>query len=205
MLGEDVSGVLEYVPSCFKVVRHVRPRVSCRACEAIGQASMSSLPIGRGRPAPALLAHVLVARYGDHLPLHRQSVIHTRAGLKLDRSTLAALRRFGRRLLRRRISRIAADGWALPSSSWPRWPRRSAAMSTPDRRSCRRHAGAGARPGPWQDQDRPVSAGRGRLLEPRAAQALRRPPGDRLAARPGHPPRDPPPGCAHPLHHRRPS
>lgn len=89
VLGEDVSEVLEYVPSCFKVVRHVRPRVSCRACEAISQASMPSLPIERGRPGPALLAHVLVAKYCDHLPLHRQSVIYARAGVELDRSTLA--------------------------------------------------------------------------------------------------------------------
>ena len=89
MLGEDVSEVLEYVPSCFKVVRRVRPRVSCRACEAISQASMPSLPIERGRPGPALLAHVLVAKYCDHLPLHRQSVIYARAGVELDRSTLA--------------------------------------------------------------------------------------------------------------------
>ena len=89
MLGEDVSEVLEYVPSYFKVVRHVRPRVSCRACETISQASMPSLPIERGRPGPALLAHVLVAKYCDHLPLHRQSVIYARAGVELDRSTLA--------------------------------------------------------------------------------------------------------------------
>ena len=45
MLGEDVSEVLEYVPSYFKVVRHVRPRMSCRACETISQAPVPSLPI----------------------------------------------------------------------------------------------------------------------------------------------------------------
>ena len=47
------------------------------------------LPIERGRPGPALLAHVLIAKYCDHLPLHRQSVIYARAGVELDRSTLA--------------------------------------------------------------------------------------------------------------------
>ena len=66
VLGEDVSKVLDYVPSYFKVVRHVRSRVSCRPCEAISQASMPSLPIERGRPGPALLAHILVAKYGCH-------------------------------------------------------------------------------------------------------------------------------------------
>ena len=89
MLGEDVSEVLEYVPSYFKVVRHVRPRMSCRACETISQAPVPSLPIERGLPGPALLAHVLIAKYCDHLPLHRQSVIYARAGVELDRSTLA--------------------------------------------------------------------------------------------------------------------
>ena len=89
VLGEDVSEVLEYVPAYFKVVRHVRPRLSCRACETISQAPVPSLPIERGLPGPALLAHVLVAKYCDHLPLHRQSVIYARAGVALDRSTLA--------------------------------------------------------------------------------------------------------------------
>ena len=65
MLGEDVSEVLEYVPSYFKVVRHVRPRMSCRACETISQAPVPSLPIERGLPGPALLAHVLIAKYCD--------------------------------------------------------------------------------------------------------------------------------------------
>jgi len=88
-LGEDEREVLEYVPSHFKVVVHVRPRMSCRACETITQMPAPSLPIERGRPGPALLAHVLVAKYADHLPLHRQSVIYGRAGVELERSTLA--------------------------------------------------------------------------------------------------------------------
>jgi transposase len=50
---------------------------------------MPSLPIERGRPGPGLLAHVLVAKYADHLPLYRQSEIYAREGVELDRSTLA--------------------------------------------------------------------------------------------------------------------
>ncbi|HEY0283134.1 MAG TPA: IS66 family transposase zinc-finger binding domain-containing protein, partial [Rhizomicrobium sp.] len=88
-LGEDVSEVLEYVPASFKVIRHVRPKFSCRRCEAITQAPMPSLPIERGRPGPGLLAHVLVSKYADHLPLYRQSEIYAREGLDLERSTLA--------------------------------------------------------------------------------------------------------------------
>lgn len=88
-LGEDVSEVLEYVPSSFKVIRHVRPKLSCRVCETIVQSPMPSLPIERGRPGPGLLAHVLVSKYADHLPLYRQSGIYARDGVELERSTLA--------------------------------------------------------------------------------------------------------------------
>ena len=88
-VGEDEREVLEYVPASFKVIQHVRPKLSCRACETIVQAPMPSLPIERGRPGPGLLAHVLVSKYCDHLPLHRQSAIYAREGVELDRSTLA--------------------------------------------------------------------------------------------------------------------
>ena len=88
-LGEDVTEVLEMVPARFKVIRHIRPKFSCRACEAITQAPMPSLPIERGRPGPGLIAHVLVGKYADHLPLYRQAEIYARDGVDLDRSTLA--------------------------------------------------------------------------------------------------------------------
>jgi transposase len=88
-LGEDVTEVLEYVPASFKAIRHVRPKFSCRRCESITQAPMPSLPIERGRPGPGLLAHVLVSKYADHLPLYRQSGIYAREGVELERSTLA--------------------------------------------------------------------------------------------------------------------
>ena len=65
-LGEDVTEVLDYVPGSFRVIRHVRPKLSCRGCELIAQAPAPSLPIHRGLASPALLAHVLVAKYCDH-------------------------------------------------------------------------------------------------------------------------------------------
>jgi transposase len=71
-LGEDVTEVLDYVPACFRVIRHVRPKLSCRSCESIAQAPVPSLPIQRGLATPALLAHVLVAKYADHCPLYRK-------------------------------------------------------------------------------------------------------------------------------------
>jgi transposase len=89
LLGEDVAEILEYLPARFKVIRHVRPKFSCASCQTITQASAPSRPIARGLAGPGLLAHVLVSKYADHLPLYRQSEIYAREGIDLDRSTLA--------------------------------------------------------------------------------------------------------------------
>lgn len=88
-VGEDVTEILDYIPGRFTVIRHVRPACSCRACESMVQAPMPSLPIERGLASAGLLAHVLVAKYCDHLPLYRQSVIYGREGVDLDRTLLA--------------------------------------------------------------------------------------------------------------------
>jgi transposase len=88
-LGEDVSETLEYVPASFKVIRTVRPKLSCAGCSQIVQAPAPNRPIDRGLAGPGLLAHVLVSKYADHLPLYRQSEIYLREGIDLDRSTLA--------------------------------------------------------------------------------------------------------------------
>ena len=65
-LGEDVSEVLEYVPARFKVIRTVRPKLSCACCSRIVQAPAPHRPIDKGLAGPGLLAHVLVAKYADH-------------------------------------------------------------------------------------------------------------------------------------------
>ena len=88
-LGEDVTEVLDYVPGRFRVIRHVRPKYACRHCDAITQAAAPALPTPRGRAAPGMLAHLLVSKYTDHLPLYRQSEIYAREGVDLDRSTLS--------------------------------------------------------------------------------------------------------------------
>jgi len=88
-LGEDVTEVLDYIPGRFQVIRHVRPKYACRHCDAITQAAAPALPTPRGRAAPGMLAHLLVSKYTDHLPLYRQSEIYARDGLDLDRSTLS--------------------------------------------------------------------------------------------------------------------
>lgn len=88
-LGEDISEMLEYVPASFRVIRHVRTKLSCTKCDCIVQAEAPSRPIERGLAGPGLLAHVLVSKYADHLPLYRQSEIYARQGVELERSTLA--------------------------------------------------------------------------------------------------------------------
>lgn len=88
-LGEDVREQLEYVPGRFVVHCHRRPKLSCRYCGSIAQAPMPSMPIERGKPGPALLAHVLVSKYCDHLPLYRQAQIYNREGVEIDRSTMS--------------------------------------------------------------------------------------------------------------------
>ncbi len=88
-LGDDVTEELEFVPGCFVVNRIVRPRMACRCCEKIVQAALPSRPIERGRPGPGLLAHVLVSKYADHLPLYRQSQIFEREGIRQNQNRTA--------------------------------------------------------------------------------------------------------------------
>jgi transposase len=81
--------MLELIPRQWKVIQHVREKFSCRACEAITQPPAPSHPIARGRAGAGLLAHILFAKYGLHLPLNRQSAVYAREGIELDVSTLA--------------------------------------------------------------------------------------------------------------------
>ena len=87
--GEDVSEQLEYIPESFKVIRHVRPKFACSGCDRVIEAPAPSRPVERGLAGAGLLAHVLVSKYSDHLPLYRQSEIYARQGVEIERSTLA--------------------------------------------------------------------------------------------------------------------
>jgi transposase len=87
--GDDVSEQLEYVPESFKVIRHVRPKFTCTGCDRVVEAPAPSRPIERGLAGPSLLAHVIVSKYADHLPLFRQSEIYARQGVEISRSTMA--------------------------------------------------------------------------------------------------------------------
>lgn len=88
-LGEDVTETLERIPARWFVVQHVLEKFSCRACEAIAQAPAPFHPIARGRAGPNLLAEIVTAKYGMHLPLHRQGERFAREGVALSDSTLA--------------------------------------------------------------------------------------------------------------------
>jgi transposase len=89
-IGEDVAERLDVIPAQFKVIVTRRPKYGCRACEsAVVQAPAPARLIEGGLPTEALVAHVLVGKYADHLPLYRQSQIYARQGVELDRSTLA--------------------------------------------------------------------------------------------------------------------
>jgi len=88
-IGEDVTEVLDFVPASFRVKRHVRPKMACRACDTVKQAPAISLPIEKGRPGPGLLSQVLTSKYADHTPLYRQSGIYAREGVDISRNTMA--------------------------------------------------------------------------------------------------------------------
>lgn len=88
VICEDVTEVLDYVPARFRVLRHVRPRIACRSCETIRQAPAIDLPLPKVMASSALLAHLVVSRFVDHQPWHRQSVILRRQGVDIDRDVM---------------------------------------------------------------------------------------------------------------------
>src|SRR5690606_39062238 len=90
VMGEDVAERLDIVPAQFRVIVTRRPKYACRSCEeVVVQAPAPSRLVEGGIPTEATVAHVLVSKYADHLPLYRQSQIYARQGVNLDRSTLA--------------------------------------------------------------------------------------------------------------------
>src|SRR5438477_7110715 len=88
-IGEDITETLDYVPGRFKVIRHIREKLSCRSCDNIVAAPAPDHAIARGRAGAGLLAHIVVSKYDDHLPLYRQAEIFARQGINLETSTLS--------------------------------------------------------------------------------------------------------------------
>lgn len=89
-IADDISEILEYVPSSFKVIRHIRPRCVCIKCENIVQAYAPSKAIDKGKAGPGLLAHILVQKYCNHLPIYRQHEIYKREGVEIAKSTMTS-------------------------------------------------------------------------------------------------------------------
>jgi transposase len=95
-IGSEASEQLEYVPASFKVLKHIRHKYACKACDEAGKganieiATKAAQPIEKGLPGPGLLAHVIVSKLGDHLPLYRLENIFARHDVSLARSTMCA-------------------------------------------------------------------------------------------------------------------
>jgi len=88
LVGEDVAEILDFIAAKLKVIEVHRPKKSCRDCERMVQTPAPSRPIPRGLAGPSLLAHILVTKFDDHVPLYRQGEIFARMGADIPRSTL---------------------------------------------------------------------------------------------------------------------
>src|SRR6266513_2677109 len=88
-IGEETTETLDYVPGRFTVIRHIREKLSCRSCDMVVAAPAPDHAIARGRAGAGLLAHIVVSKYDDHLPLYRQAEIFSRDGVSLETSTLS--------------------------------------------------------------------------------------------------------------------
>jgi transposase len=87
--ADKVVQVMEHVPASVKIVRHVEKRMVCRGCDTTVAGVMPTLPIERGKPGPGLLAHIMVAKFDDHIPLYRLSEMYDRLGIDISRSVMA--------------------------------------------------------------------------------------------------------------------
>jgi transposase len=89
-IGEEVSERLDYTPAVLKVIETRRDKYACKKHEEAGVLTPAAPvhPIEKGMATAGLMAHVLVAKYKDHLPLYRQSCIFARHGAELAESTL---------------------------------------------------------------------------------------------------------------------
>ncbi|MQX91854.1 IS66 family transposase [Sinorhizobium meliloti] len=87
--ADKVVQVMEHVPASLKIVRHIKKRMVCKDCDTTVSGEMPTLPIGRGKPGPGLLAHIMVAKFDDHIPLYRLSEMYDRLGMDISRSVMA--------------------------------------------------------------------------------------------------------------------
>jgi transposase len=88
-IGEEVSEQLKYIPAKISVIQHVRPKYACKPCQENGRiAPMPALLLPKSIATPELVAHMIVSKYCDHIPLYRQEAIWERMEVDLPRSSL---------------------------------------------------------------------------------------------------------------------
>jgi transposase len=109
VVGEDVSELLDMIAAQMKVIQIARIKKSCRRCERMVQEPAPSRPIPGSMAGPNLLAHVLVSKFDDHLPLYRQHEIFARMGADIPESTLVGWCGRAMKTLQPLIARIEAD------------------------------------------------------------------------------------------------
>jgi transposase len=109
LVGEDASEMLDLIAAQLKVVQIARLKKSCRRCERKVQMPAPSRPIPGSMAGAGLLAHILVAKFDDHLPLYRQHEIFARMGADIPDSTLVDWCGRAMKVLKPLIERIEAD------------------------------------------------------------------------------------------------
>jgi transposase len=135
--GEDVSEILELVPASFKVIRIVRPKCRCASCNQFLQEPAPHRPIDRGLAGPALLAHVIVSKYSDHLPLYRQSEIYGAKAWNWN-------------------AQLWRNGSAAQPRRWNLWSMPTALRAECIEAARRRHSDSGAGAWQWQNSNSTV-------------------------------------------------
>lgn len=123
-MGEDHDEILDVVAQAWRVIESVRPKYSCRACNKIVQAPALPKAIARGKLSFAAIAHVMMAKWGYHLPFYRQARMMAAKGVRIERSTLARSAGYAAALLDpiynrlreigRRRSKLHTDDTRLP-------------------------------------------------------------------------------------------
>ena len=101
-IGEETSEQLEYVPATLHVIEHARMKYACKKTDCDGTvllAEKPAQPIEKGLPGPGLLAHVVVSKYADHLPLNRQENMLARHGVVISRKTMCGWARSAAEIL----------------------------------------------------------------------------------------------------------
>lgn len=89
-IGHDVSKDFEYVPALLFIIEYLLKKYACKKCQnGVVQPKRPPRPLDKVKAGAGLLAYVLVSKYQDHLPLHRQERIFGRHGMELSRKTLS--------------------------------------------------------------------------------------------------------------------